>query len=102
MGFSGARGNQVVLTGGGAELAGIAEFAQGALGRPVRVGKAPQLRGLPEAHATPGFATLSGLCLYAADDPVDIRSIEPGYQETVKASGAAMFGRIFRAVKEYF
>ncbi|MXP47193.1 cell division protein FtsA [Altererythrobacter luteolus] len=102
MGFSGARGNQVVLTGGGAELAGIAEFAQGALGRPVRVGKAPSLRGLPEAHATPGFATLSGLCLYAADDPVDIRSIEPGYQETVKASGAAMFGRIFRAVKEYF
>ncbi|GAA4643237.1 cell division protein FtsA [Pontixanthobacter gangjinensis] len=102
MGFAGARGSQVVLTGGGAELAGIAEFAQGALGRPVRIGKPPTLRGLPEAHATPGFATLSGLCLYAADDPVDIRSIESGYQKTVKLTGLAMAGRVFRAVKEYF
>lgn len=102
MGFAGARGSQVVLTGGGAELAGIAEFAQGALGRPVRIGKPPTLRGLPEAHATPGFSTLSGLCLYAADDPVDIRSIESGYQKTVKLSGMAMVNRVFRAVKEYF
>ncbi len=102
MGFSGARGSQVVLTGGGAELAGFAEFAQSALGRPVRIGKAPSLRGLPEAHATPGFATLSGLCLYAADDPVDIRTIDAGYTETVKVSGMAMVNRIYRAVKEYF
>ncbi|NMW30811.1 cell division protein FtsA [Altererythrobacter sp. RZ02] len=102
LGFAGARGNQVVLTGGGAELAGIAEFTQSALGRPVRIGKAPSLRGLPEAHATPGFATLSGLCLYAADDPVDIRSIQSHHQETVKATGTAMAGKVFRALKEYF
>jgi len=102
MGFSGARGSQVVLTGGGAELAGFAEFAQSALGRPVRIGKAPTLRGLPEAHATPGFATLSGLCLYAADDPIDVRTINTGYTETVKVSGIAMVNRVFRAVKEYF
>ena len=38
MGFSGSSGSQVVLTGGGAELAGIAEFTQSALGRPVRIG----------------------------------------------------------------
>lgn len=102
MGFAGARGGQVVLTGGGAELAGIAEFAQGALGRPVRIGKAPSLRGLPEAHANPGFATLAGLCLYAADDPIDIRTINTGYQQTVKLGGMAMVNRVFRAVKEYF
>ena len=74
---------QVVLTGGGAELAGIAEFAQGALGRPVRIGKPSQLRGLPDAHATPGFTTLAGLCLYAARDPVDIRSIPDTSQTMV-------------------
>lgn len=102
LGFGGARGHQVVLTGGGAELAGFAEFAQGALGRPVRIGRAPALRGLPEAHATPGFATLSGLCLYAADDPVDVRTIGTSYQETVRAGGAALVNRIFRAVREYF
>lgn len=102
MGFAGARGSQVVLTGGGAELAGFAEFAQGALGRPVRIGRPPSLRGLPEAHATPGFSTLSGLCLYAADDPVDIRSIQSGMQNTVTLSGIAMVNRVFRALKEYF
>ncbi len=102
MGFSGARGSQVVLTGGGAELAGIAEFTQSALGRPVRIGRPPSLRGLPEAHANPGFATLAGLCLYAADDPVDIRTIDRGYQETVKVSGTAMVNRVLRAIKEYF
>ena len=102
MGFAGARGGQIVLTGGGAELAGIAEFAQSALGRPVRIGKAPALRGLPEAHANPGFATLAGLCLYASDDPIDIRSVSVGYQETVKLGGMAMVNRVLRAVREYF
>ena len=102
MGFSGTRGSQVVLTGGGAELAGFAEFAQSALGRPVRIGKPPKLRGLPEAHATPGFATLAGLCLYAADDPVDIRAIGPTYQPTIRYTGFGLVTRVARALKEYF
>src|SRR3546814_2890382 len=76
MGFIGPHGGQIVLTGGGAELAGIADYAQGALGRPCRIGRPLALHGLSEAHATPGFSTLAGLCLYAADDPVDIRSEE--------------------------
>ncbi|WP_390586622.1 cell division protein FtsA [Erythrobacter sp. MTPC3] len=106
MGFSGARSGQVVLTGGGAELAGLAEYAQSALGMPVRIGRAPSLTGLPEAHATPGFATLSGLCLYAADDPVDIRAVGGRYS-TAHGFGAAESGgfglsRLFRALKEYF
>ncbi len=102
MGFAGARGGQVVLTGGGAELAGIAEFIESALGRPVRIGKAQSLRGLPEAHANPGFATLSGICIYAADDPLDIRTIDAGYQQTVKVGGMAIVNRIVRAAREYF
>ena len=102
MGFSGSRGSQVVLTGGGAELAGIAEFAQAALGRPVRIGKPPALRGLPEAHSTAGFATLAGLCLYAADDPVDIRSVGPNYQPTMRYTGLGLVNRVVRAVREYF
>ena len=66
---------QVVITGGGAELAGLADYAQGALGMPVRIGRPPRSRGLPEAHGAPGFATLAGLVLYAAEDPVDIRAV---------------------------
>jgi len=105
MGFSGARSGQVVLTGGGAELAGLAEFTQGALGMPVRIGRPPAFEGLPEAHATPGFATLAGLCLYAADDPVDIRAMGDRFARTrIKASSAGAFsiGRVFRALREYF
>lgn len=102
MGFSGSGAGQVVLTGGGAELHGIAEFMQAALGRSVRIGKPPRLQGLPEAHATPGFATLAGLCLYAADDPVDIRSVDPGYQPTHRYSGLGLVNRVLRAVREYF
>ncbi len=102
MGFTGERGRQVVLTGGGCELAGLADFAQAALGRPVRIGKPPQLRGLPEAHAVPGFSTLAGLVLYAAADPVDIRSVGPAYTPTTSYSGVALFQRIYGALKEYF
>ena len=102
MGFSGPRGHQIVLTGGGAELAGIADYAQGALGKPVRIGRPPSLRGLPEAHAVPGFATLAGLVLYAAADPVDIRSVGPRQQVIRGYSGLGLLDRFFGALKEYF
>lgn len=102
LGFSGANAGQVVLTGGGAELHGIAEFMQGALGRAVRVGKPPQLAGLPEAHTTPGFATLAGLCLYAADDPVDIRSVKEIGTTVHRFAGLSGIARVFRAVRDYF
>ena len=102
MGFDGQRGQQVVLTGGGAELAGLADYAQSALGKPVRIGRPPQLKGLPDPHATPGFSTLAGLVLYAAADPVDIRAIGPSYQPTMRYSGVKLINRVFRAAKEYF
>ena len=102
MGFTGAKGGQVVVTGGGSELAGIAEFLQSALGRPVRVGKPPALRGLGEANATPSFVTLAGLCLYAADDPVDIRSIGPKHTATTRYTGVGLVNRVVRAMREYF
>ena len=102
LGFTGQRGQQVVLTGGGAELVGLADYAQAALGRPVRIGTMPQLTGLAEGHAKPGFATLAGLVLYAAADPVDIRSINPSYQMALRYSGFGMVGRVYRALREYF
>ncbi len=102
MGFTGQRGQQVVLTGGGAELVGLADFAQAALGRPVRIGVMPRLSGLAEAHAKPGFATLAGLVLYGAADPVDIRTVGPSYQTSYRATGLGGVKRIFRALKEYF
>lgn len=102
LGFTGQGGQQVVLTGGGAELVGLADYAQAALGKPVRLGRAPALTGIPEAHLKPGFAALSGLVLYAAADPVDIRAVGPSYQPAMRYKGFGLAGRVFGALKEYF
>ncbi len=109
MGFGGvtssqlnAPGQLVVLTGGGAELAGLADYAQSALGRPVRIGKPLAMKGLADAHAVPGFTTLAGLVLYAAADPVDIRSLRSSYQQYTRFSGVGLVTRLFHAMKEYF
>lgn len=102
LGFTGQRGQLVVLTGGGAELAGLADYAQASLGKPVRIGKPLHIKGLAEAHATPGFSTLAGLVLYAAADPIDIRAIGPRHQDTFRYAGMGLVNRVFRAVKEYF
>src|SRR3546814_8875873 len=45
LGFIGPVGRQVVLTGGGAELKGIADYAQSALDRAVRIGRPRGLTG---------------------------------------------------------
>ena len=72
LGFTGPQARQLVLTGGGAELRGIADFAQGALNRNVRIGRPRGLTGLPPAQSGPAFATLAGLVLFAAAEVPDI------------------------------
>ena len=60
------------------------------------------LRGLGEANASPSFVTLAGLCLYAADDPVDIRAVGPRHTATTRYSGIGVASRVWRAMREYF
>jgi cell division protein FtsA len=102
LGFSGKRGQQVVLTGGGAQLPGLADYAQAALGRPVRIGAPPTMLGLPPGHATPSSSTLVGLMLYAAADPVDIRSVGPSWGPAQSYRGLGLVSRVYRAMREYF
>ncbi|MBS3961002.1 MAG: cell division protein FtsA [Sandarakinorhabdus sp.] len=72
IGFTGTAGRQVVLTGGGAELRGIADFAQGSLARNVRIGRPRGLIGLPEAQGSAAFSTLAGLILHGAEPRLDL------------------------------
>ncbi|MCZ8323626.1 MAG: cell division protein FtsA [Novosphingobium sp.] len=102
LGFTGQRGQQIVLTGGGAELAGLADYAQAALGKPVRIGRPQAIKGLAEAHATPGFSTLAGLVLYAAADPIDIRAVGKRHQSVTRLEQMGLVGRVYRAIREYF
>ncbi len=97
--FEGPVGRQVVLTGGGAELKGIADYAQQALGRSVRIGRPRGLTGLPEAHAGPGFATLAGLAFYAASDPIDLRGLAPTQQMVHRQRGLRGFWKLVQAAK---
>jgi cell division protein FtsA len=99
LGFSGPVGRQVVLTGGGAELKGIADYAQGSLGRAVRVGRPRGMVGLPEAHSGPGFATLAGLIHYAASDPIDLRAIVPAGQMVHRLPAGGLVRRLMAAFR---
>jgi cell division protein FtsA len=100
--FVGPIGRQVVLTGGGADLKGIAEYAQVALGRAARVGRPQGLTGLPEAHSGPAFATVAGLAIYAATDPFDLRDMPLMSQDVVRAPAGALLGRLVAALKSGF
>ncbi len=102
MGFGGTTGHQIVLTGGGAELKGIAEHMQASLGRTVRIGRPMGISGIPEAHSGPAFSTLMGLVRYAASDPIDMKY---GYGNSGSADNAGSLGiveRILRAIRENF
>jgi cell division protein FtsA len=72
LGFVGPQARRVVLTGGGADLRSIADFAATYLGCNVRVGRPRGLAGLPTAQEGPAFAALAGLLLFAKGDPGDI------------------------------
>jgi cell division protein FtsA len=65
----------VVLTGGGAELRGIADYAQGTLARNVRIGRPRGLIGLPDAQSGAAFATLAGLVLFGSQPRLDLSRI---------------------------
>lgn len=99
MGFHGPVARQVVLTGGGAELKGIADYAQTALGRAVRVGRPKGLAALPEAHSGPAFSTLAGIALYVASNPADLRAMAPSTQVVHRAGRSAWVQRLITAFR---
>ena len=97
--FEGPVGRQVVLTGGGAEMKGIADYAQQALGRSVRVGRPRGLVALPEAHGGPAFTTLAGLAFYAASDPVDLRGLSPQQTTVHRQKGMGVMRKLIQAAR---
>jgi len=102
LGYTGPVGRQVVLSGGGAELKGVAEYMQGVLGRAVRVGRPKGLSGMPEAHSGPGFATLAGLALFAASDDLDLRGSPATGEAPQKQASGGLIGRLVAAVRSAY
>ncbi|WP_221792432.1 cell division protein FtsA [Aquisediminimonas sediminicola] len=103
LGFAGPVGRQVVLTGGGAELKGVADYLQGTLGRVVRVGRPRGLIGLPEAHGGPAFSALAGLVHHAASNPADLRQFGMSSDELPGSGrGETWLERLVRLLKTAF
>ena len=98
LGFSGPFGRQVVITGGASDLKGMADYAQGVLGRAVRLGR-PRVPGLPEAHSGPAFATLVGLAQFAASNELDLRQVSAPGAPAQKASGGGVMQRMISAFR---
>lgn len=66
-GFAHALGGGIVLTGGGASLAGIVELAERSFAAPVRIGvPGDGLGGLADSVRRPKFATAAGLAIYGS------------------------------------
>jgi cell division protein FtsA len=57
----------IVLTGGGANLPGVADFAKKHLRLPVTIGKLQNISTIIDRVQDPSFATVSGLALWGEE-----------------------------------
>ncbi|OGE11152.1 cell division protein FtsA [Candidatus Curtissbacteria bacterium RIFCSPLOWO2_01_FULL_42_26] len=72
--YGGLTPSGVVLTGGGAQTAGIVDIAKQELGMPVRIGIPQNLKGLAEEVSSPAFSAGVGLIVYGASfQPENVR-----------------------------
>lgn len=101
MGFVSSRGGQIVITGGSAELSGIADYMQSALGRMVRIGTPAHISGLPDAHKGPAFTSLVGLIQYAISDQYELNMIHQLDNE-YGAVSQSLLQRIISAFRDNF
>ncbi len=66
-GFEYLPSQQIVLTGGGAQIPGLDGLAAKILGQQVRMGRPLRVQGLPQAATGPAFSGAVGLTLFAAN-----------------------------------
>jgi cell division protein FtsA len=100
-GMSPYGGGRMVLTGGAAQVIGLATFAAEVLGRPVRIGRPAMLAGAPGSLNSPVFAAALGL-VAAANDPLALALA--GSRRPDAASGAVggYLGRMGQWLRESF
>jgi cell division protein FtsA len=95
------RSGGVVLTGGGAEVPGLDEFAAAQLGRSVRIGSPPRFEGgaarASGGVASPAFACVAGLVMAM---PLAPTWIDIGAESTPDRPG--YLGRVERWLRESF
>ncbi len=96
-GFAGKLPAGVVLCGGAAETAGIAEVAKKVLKMPVRIGEPRGASGLIDEVTGPAYAAATGLLLYGA-------RLQPERRISLGAARGRIFdifGRLINWIKSY-
>jgi cell division protein FtsA len=99
-GFALNSGQRIVLTGGGAQLAGLAELSRKVLTKHVRIGRPVGIQGLPEAAKSPAFATAVGLIVYP--QVAALEHFEPTRGGFLATGTDGYFSRVGRWLRESF
>jgi cell division protein FtsA len=87
----------IILTGGGAQLAGVAELGRDVLQVPVRIAGPAGIGGLVDTLLTPSYSTSVGLLQWGA---ASLAVGEPLRYESAPALG--VFGRVRDAIRSMF
>jgi cell division protein FtsA len=90
---------RVVLTGGGAQLAGVPELASQMLGRPVRIGRPLGFGKLPTEAKASAFAVPAGLLVYP--QYAHLEHVEPRPARQLR-TGTGYFGKVGRWLADGF
>lgn len=83
-GFAGATPAGVVVTGGGAETVSVIDSCRRTLQLPARLGQPAGLTGLVDEIGSPGYATATGLILYAVSHPDSETKFSGGLSDLLK------------------
>lgn len=87
-----------VITGGGAEVIGLADSAKRTLLLPVRIGKPKGVGGLIDDIMTPSYSTPIGLVLYGAES--EQSTGDAPFTKRLKIPAQGAFGRLVDKVKD--
>ncbi|WP_439573294.1 cell division protein FtsA [Phreatobacter sp.] len=93
-------GRRVVLTGGGAQLPGLADLAAQVLGRQVRVARPVGVTALPDSAKGPPFAAAVGLTVYP--QIAGIEHFEPQRRFFAATGTDGYFSRVGRWIRDSF
>ena len=87
-----------IVTGGGAETAGVIDSAKRMLSLPVRIGVPRGVGGLIDDIMSPGFATPVGLLIYGAKQLP--RQSLTTFGKKIKLPSMGIFGKIFDSIRD--
>lgn len=100
-GFAPLLARRLVLTGGGSQLAGIADVARRIMARNVRLGRPLGVTGMPDVARGPAFAAAVGLLIYP-QVALHEQIMAPRQMGAVRMTGTGYLARVGQWFRESF